>query len=219
MSDYVTSRGITVQFCGIATLIDKLGASFKAPDEPFYEVDLPGTLDPATGKPRTEKHLLDATSADTPEEKARLAEYEKAKATQGSKYSAALQKLLFLRGVVFPEPSAEWIAQQEYVGIVVPADPMERRVHYVQTEVIGNLNDIEQIMIGVMEASSVPTQALVGMQATFRDTVGKLPGAKAGGSTDTAGERLVLQPPIPGSPVGGKNGHPRKPVRQSLRRG
>lgn len=199
MKTFTTSRGVEVTFHGIALLLDKLQDSFRPPDPPTYETELPGTLDPATGKPRTETHILDAQSAVTDEDKAALAAYEAKAAEVLNAYNAAMMRLIYLRGITYAEPAGDaWVAEQSFLGLEVPLEPIERKLHYIETEVIGTPEDIEQIMLGVMEASSVPQATLDGMQAAFRSAMGQSGRNEAGGpaAADANRQSLVLQPPV-----------------------
>lgn len=159
---YTTSRGITVEFCGIATLLDKLQAahSQNAPKPPTYQQDS------ANGKV-TFDH--DATTIETDEEKAAWAEYVKAREEHQAKYNLALTRLVLMRGLIVEMPQDNaWEQQQKFLGIPVPVDALERRMHWLETEVIGGVADMEKIMLGVMGASGVPEELLSQMAESFR---------------------------------------------------
>jgi hypothetical protein len=192
--EYTTTRGVTVTFCGIAMLLDKLQAAYPPPDPPTYEVELPGTLDPKTQKPRTEKHFHDATTLETEEDKQAWAEYELRRGAVVKRYSEALMRLVFLRGIRYPKPAEDWMLAQTACGIEVPEDPIERQLHYVETEVIGDAEDIGAIMSGVMEASGTPEEVLTGIRDSFRDSLGyPQPAHASNGTSDVQRVGLDVQ--------------------------
>jgi phytoene dehydrogenase-like protein len=198
MNSFITSRGVEVIFQGVATLLDKLEAVHVIPDPPMYQVPLPGTLDSATNLPRTEVHFHNETTLETEADKAAWAEYLTTKSLAEQKHNDALMRLLFMRGIRYPEPIDDaWIKQQEFLGLSVPTDPMERRLHYVQTEVVGTVSDIEQIMLGVMEASSVPQETLAAMRNSFRGQMGLGTGNETRGLAILEKQSgVVLQQPL-----------------------
>jgi len=190
MKGFTTSRGIEVTFHGIATMLDSLRAAYPEPEAPTYEVELPGTLDPQTEKPRTETHYHDDTTVATPEEKEAMRLYHEAVQENTAQYEAAIERLTYLRGIKFPRPTNEdWIALQHEISpkIMVPDDPAERLVYYVKTEVIGSLDDAQKIMTGVMEASGVSEKAVTAMQDAFRRPMEEPNGNGAHGSPNPLG--------------------------------
>lgn len=187
---FTTSRGVTVKFVGIASLLDKLNGQFHLPDAPFYEITT------ATGA--KEKHLHDDTTVQTDEERAALAAYKVEIARLNAEQQAKLTRLVLLRGITFDYPTDEmWVKEQAYLGIQVPDEPMDRRLHYIETEVIANAADVEAITLGVMEASGVPEEMVRQMAESFRHSLGESNGHEAGGpDPDGNGLGMVLQPEI-----------------------
>lgn len=163
---YTTSRGVVVHFNGIATLIDALQASLnsKKPQPPSYEVK--------TAVGVIEKHAHDETTLETDEEKKAWAEYQANLQAWNAESQTALMRIVLLRGITLELPTTdEWEKQQAFFGIDVPQDPMEKRLHYLQTEVLGSVNDYGALVAGTMRASGVPEDLLTQMESSFRRSV------------------------------------------------
>lgn len=207
-----TSRGVTVTCLPIQTLLDKLNAQYQPPEPPFYEVKT------ATGA--IEQHAHDVTTLDTDADKAAWADYQKRKGEAESERNKALTRLVLLRGICVEIPEGEtWVKEQEYLGIRIPEEPIERKLHYIETEVLGGIGDVEAIMLGVMRASGVPEDLLQQMESTFRRAVGKLNGDETSRPAPTAnGTGMVLQPAVRASQGGNQNGANGQPVRRPRRK-
>ena len=191
---FVTSRGIAVRFQGIAMMLDKLRASFQFPKPPTYEVKVA-----ATGV--TEIHEHDEKTIETDEEKALWAQYIKNSEDAQTRYNLALTRTVLLRGLQVEMPSDEsWIKQQELIGLDVPKEETAKRLHWLETEVIGGVQDMEAIMLGVMKASGVPEELLASIADSFRGQVGKSNGTEVARPDDSVhGEGLELQQTLRGS--------------------
>ena len=125
-----------------------------------------------------EKHPLDARSlAEHPEQftdehRAAWAKYLTDSARAESEYNAGMMRLMLMRGVKVEYPSTDdWVKQQTYLGITVPTDPMERRMHYLETEVLGSQEDYIRVSLGVMAASEATPDLLKQIEDTFRGRV------------------------------------------------
>lgn len=168
---YRTSRGVEVEFLSIAVLLDKFQSAHKPPPKPTYK--LKNALGADEEHELDEKSLTEKPDQFTPEQHAAWQAYlvENAKATD--EYNRALTRLLLMRGIVVEIPKTdEWVKQQEWLGITVPADPMERRLHYIETEVMGSVADYERVTLGVMSASGVSENLLKQVEDSFRGRVG-----------------------------------------------
>lgn len=201
MKSFVTSRGVEIEFIGVPPrLLEKLQAQHPMPEPPFYEVKA------ATGT--IEKHPHDETTLDVPNDPEATAtnhaawaayrqELEKAEAD----FNVASMRLVMLRGISFHYPEDEsWVKDQEYIGVKVPSDPTERRMHWLETEALGTKADYEKMLEGVSRASGMPEEAIAEAAANFR---GQVVGQGAGG---------------PATPSNGKDLDHEQPVRAGARR-
>jgi len=165
---YTTSRGVKVTFNGIATLIDALQSSLNAkkPLPPTYEVkSLAGN---------SEIHAHDGTTLETEADRAAWSEFQTKLTTWNDESQRSLMRLILLRGISVELPSdTDWEKQQEFAGIAIPQDPMEKRMHYLQTEVLGSVADYQAMVVGVMRVSGVPEDLLDQVEASFRRSLGR----------------------------------------------
>lgn len=172
MKTFKTSRGVEIEFLPIPTLLEKLQAQHRMPEPPTYEVKA------ATGAVELYPH--DETTLeekDNPEATAKnlkaWADYQAQLKAATEAFNLALIRLVMLRGirVEMPEPNG-WVKEQEYIGITVPDDPLERKIHWLETEALANEADYMAVVSGVMEASGVPEEVVSQAEATFRGKVG-----------------------------------------------
>lgn len=187
MKTFTTSRGIEIEFLPIPTLLEKLQAQHRMPAPPTYEIKA------ATGA--VERHPHDETTLETDADKAAWADYQTRLKEATASYNLALMRLIMLRGIKVdvPEPNG-WVHEQEYIGITVPTDPLERRMHWLETEALANEADYMAVVSGVMEASGVPEEVVAQAQATFRGEVErKGAGGPAAGSN---GKELDHEQPV-----------------------
>lgn len=199
MKNFTTSRGITIEFLPIPTLLEKLQAQHKTPEPPTYEIKA------ATGV--TERHAHDETTLESDEDKAAWADYQERLKTATNQFNLALMRLVMLRGikVELPEGNA-WVEEQEFIGLTVPTEPTERKLHWLETEVLADRNDYMQVIVGVMEASGVPEEVVSQAEATFRgQVVGQGAGRPAAPSN---GKGLDHEQPVRAGARRHKVGHP-----------
>lgn len=162
MNQFTTSRGFEITFKPIPQmLIDRVRTLHKQPEPPFYEVK--------TVSGAVEKHAHDETTLETDADRAAWAEYQKQIADTNEKTNRAFMRLVFLRGVEIEMPQDDtWAREQKLLGIEIPDDPLERKLHWIETEVVATIADAEHITRGALEASGIPQEALAQADATFR---------------------------------------------------
>lgn len=161
---YTTTRGVEVEFLPIPLLLEKLQSQHPQPQPPTY------TVKTATGN--VEVHPHDETTLETDADRQAWQEYLQQAAAAKRKLDLALMRLIMLRGIkVLTEPAPDWAEEQEFIGIEVPTDPRQRRMHWLETEVFANQTDYMAIVTGVMEASGVPEEVIQDAEATFRGPV------------------------------------------------
>lgn len=167
-NSFTTSRGVLIHFLGIATLIEALRASQEAkkPKPPSYEVKTLGGA--------VEQHVHDATTLETAEDKTNWAAYQQQLTAWEKQSEKDLMRLLMLRGIElkFPDDTL-WEQEHKFIGLDVPTDPMEKRLHYIETEVLGGVADYEALMLGVMRISGVTEEKLSQVEASFRGMLGQ----------------------------------------------
>jgi hypothetical protein len=210
---FVTSRGIRVEILAIQTLMEKFEASQRLPTVPD---ELRGIIGDAMPKPDAptydtkpitglvEKHFHDANTVKTPEEIAAWEKYQSDLTKFNQDHAEKQARLICLYGIKFDMPKDDtWAqAQKEILGIDVPVDSLERKLHYINTEVIGGVGDVLEItkrcMLATLpeeklrEAEELFQRSMAGYYETagLAGTAGQVDGelpirASGGGATST----------------------------------
>jgi len=202
---FVTSRGVTIEILAIQSLLEKfeaaeflpripeelhaiLGESVPKPDAPVYDVKT------ITGK--VETHFHDETTVTTNEEKLAWAEYREKLSRYEADRSRKRVRLIILHGIRVEMPMDEtWVTAQEELSIKVPSDPIERKIHYIQTEVLGGIGDFLEVskrctMAGLPEEATREAEALFQreMEKFFRNATTK--------TADSGNGQMVSELPL-----------------------
>lgn len=162
---HTTSTGIEVKIVGCPPLfLDRVRSSVEYPEKPTYEVET------ATGEIEVLEH--DETTLETDEERKEWADYLEAYKKAEDEVSERMFKAVVMRGMEVTIPTdGSWEAFQEWLGVKVPDNQFEKKFAYIQSEVIGNDTDIEDIMSLVMEQTGVPADTIRDVRKSFRDSV------------------------------------------------
>jgi len=159
--EYTTSTGILVKSRGLPQmLVDKVQSSVPKPDAPKYKITT------ASGDEVWEPH--NETTLETDEDKLLYRRYVEELAKADGIINERMFRLICMRGleVTMPEDTS-WIDMQRFLGVDIPEDPLELKYLYIQTEVIGSIEDITTITDMVMEATGVPEEALAEARRSF----------------------------------------------------
>lgn len=180
-----TSRGVRLECHPIITEIEaqeeNIRSQFEWPDAPVRDISHTVPPDAGPGWPRTKEmtqSYIDGGHA-SEEEAEQWTEYSGVVASVDAEFTAKLNdarlRLIVLRGVtVFEErPEEEWLAEHEWMGMVVPENPFERRLHYFRTEVLGTMDDMFSVTKGIYQASGVDEEVLDEYEQSFRDQMGR----------------------------------------------
>lgn len=199
MNTFTTSRGIVLEFLPIPALLEKLQAQHKLPEPPTYEVKT------ATGV--IEHHTHDETTLETDADKAAWAEYQKNLQEATARLNLGLMRLVMLRGVKVEMPEGEaWIAEQQFIGLTVPDDPLERKMYWLETEALASANDYAQMLAGVMAASGLSEEVVAQAEATFRGALGQNSNSEP--ASENNGHELADQPAVRANARRGPKRHP-----------
>jgi hypothetical protein len=160
---------------------ENIRAQFEWPDVP--ERDISDTVPPDAGPdwPRTKEMTQEHIDSDfsTEEEKETWAEYQKAYTAVDTEYTVKLTdsrlRLIVLKGATLVDApdEDEWIKEHEWLGMVVPDDPLERLMHYFRTEVLGTTVDMFAITKGIYRSAGFDQEVLDEYEHSFRDQVGR----------------------------------------------
>lgn len=147
----------------------------------------PPTYEIATVAGTVETHVHDETTLSNDEDRAAWAAYQAATAQLGRDTNERVTKLLMLKGVDVADPPPEWAEDQKWLGIEVPDDPRERKLAYIQSDVLKTPDDIVVATMRIMQLSltGLPEEDLDAIEAMFRNQMAgariALPEAGQGG--------------------------------------
>lgn len=165
--EYTTANGRAIYLTPVSPLLlQKLNESFDEewpePEHPWYDVEIAGG--------DKERHLHDDKSAEEtgPETVELLNGYRDELRERNAEISRRVMRVIFLKGVDYGEITDDWIAEQEYMGIKVPDNPVGRRMHFIETEVIGSPNDLANIMTEVMAMGGVGRERIDEVKRMFQ---------------------------------------------------
>jgi hypothetical protein len=181
----MVSSGYQVRILGMPqTLIDKITATKKYPPTPTYLA--PTATDPDARLPHeyrmakeqiwnadTEsydtKEVLHSTLT-TDEDKRVWNEYLVACAVEDKRVANKVMEALMLRGIAVETETTNdnWEEVQTFLGIVVPQEPIAKRIHWLTTEVLRTNQDLSQILEESLRATGVPEEQLDTILGSFR---------------------------------------------------
>jgi len=174
-------------------LEENIRAQFEWPDLPRHEVPTPPDADWDNTIPMTQEYV---DLEDTPDEdRQEWGAYQIGLAEVNAEYDSALTKaqnrLFALHGVIVLDGKYEdeiWVQEQEWIGLVVPEHPLERRVHYFETEVVGGPIDTMTITKGCYRAAGFDKEVLDRFEDSFRLEMGRVTRAAFERSQTDTGE-------------------------------
>lgn len=160
---YTTSKGATIRFIGLnPQRLEKLQNAGKLPDVPYreYETEFGGK----------QKDPLSENDLQNDEERAKWAEYVAKRDAVFAKRNENVFKYVFNDGFAVDEKEIElWKSQEEEEwGLEISSSPIQQRIDFINAKVVGNTEDLGNIMAGVLERTGVPAEALDEVRNSFR---------------------------------------------------
>ena len=165
-NEFISSTGAIINVTGVSPLLlQKIQASFEKktpkPVIPTYEAESAG------GDIEVLPH--NETTVSTEEEKEQWEKYKKEKEQWDRELNEKVLRALILKGVVMDvDDSAEWVQEQEFLGIDIPDDKNERKIHYFETEVVGSASDVFALVTEIMKLSGLDEEAIADAESLFR---------------------------------------------------
>jgi hypothetical protein len=182
---YMTERGVAIRVTPIPLLLDEVRKATPLPDPPTYTEHIAGG---ATQEVEITEGDAEAWAREDPETWAEHAEawaaYVQARDAAQGVLNERIWQAILRRAIRVDMPGDDgWIYDHEAMGLVVPEDPRERRIHYVRTEVVGGMPDILKIT-AMANGADLSEEALASAEASFRDSLAR---SLTGGFADQAG--------------------------------
>ena len=133
----------------------------------------PPTYTATTATGETETYTHDETSLTTDKDRTAWAVYQDALARMTAEINLRVTQYLLLQGVVGCEPTPEWAEEQTWYGVEAPEDPRERRMLYLETEILRTPEDITTAVREIMKLSysGASQEAIDAIDRLFRRTV------------------------------------------------
>lgn len=191
---FVTKDGNKIPLRRVAPiLVEKVRQSVVIPNPPTYEVEVVGG--------EKETHVHDATTLESDEDKQAWAAYQAALAAANTDMVERILRLLFVRATGDVVPAGEeWVEEQSYFGIDVPTDKLERKIHFIQTELLTHTDDISEFMVAAMGLVGVGDEVIRAAEETFRPTLRETGEDPNPDTSESAADReVVAQPTVRGS--------------------
>lgn len=137
--------------------------------------------------PHDEKTIKDAPEDDVE----RWDAYHKTQAELARATNERATRFMLYRGVKVDQAEMERALQeQEFFGIAIPDSPVEKTLHYIQTELLKTPTDILAAIQGIMllSMSGVSEDTIRAVEESFRRAMEKTERGAAAGVEDTEGE-------------------------------
>jgi len=159
-----TRKGVAVRLCLFSPVLqDKVRQSVQFPEVPIYIAKTAGG-----GK---EEHPYTADMVETDDEKAMWAEYQAARLAANLLLYDRLGRLALIRGTEIDIPDDGWDTEQESLGITVPTDPTERKIHYIETEAVESNQDYSELILAILAYQGIQQEDRAAAAASFPDQV------------------------------------------------
>ena len=184
---YVTSRSVEIECLPVAGLLDTARSGVQTFEPPTFTItDVAGVEGVFPYDAETIK------GEEVPEEdKEAWHKYIANQEMAETEINLKSAKVVCLKGIkeTNPRPLEEWLEEYEFLEILVPESPIERRFFYAQNEIFGTQEDMKWVMLGIYKASGVDQEVLDGIEDMFRAQMGRQEGTEAEPvSEDLAGE-------------------------------
>jgi hypothetical protein len=168
---HTSSRGAKVFFYPMPPmLMEKIEVAVEAefgprPEPPTYTI-----LVEATGDKETHTHTK--KTLETEEDKAAWAAYEDELSIWESELSRRVLRAIQIECIKPQDPDdTEWIEKQTFLDIKIPEGKYERHLHWIETEFVGNNDDVLACMTIPMELAGVPEKEMAAAKKLFRDSI------------------------------------------------
>jgi hypothetical protein len=175
---YKSSTGAEVVFSPLPPALyekldDALEEEMPTPQVPTYEEVLGGKTGP-DAPTQVFEHTEDTEKDE--QEQAEWDAYVEGKRERDAELASRFLRAIQVR-CIHPEVSmdddAQWIQEQIELQLVreVPSNPIKRKLHWIETEFIGNQDDISACIMVPLELAGTPPEELDALEDMFRAAV------------------------------------------------
>lgn len=207
---FTTSKGIVLEIVPITFLLDALHASHRPPEKPKYNAKTAGGVEEWIEI--TEQDLTEHPDQFTPEQHAEYNRYRIDLALYHRKLNEDETKLILSRGVNVELPTDDkWVKRQKKLGIDVPSDPDDLKIHYITTECFGSTDDMKLLALDVWRESEVSEEVIASVEALFRHSLRRRE-RSATEQTEHSGREVVGDAKVSGGAGSVQNGKKSKRV-------
>jgi hypothetical protein len=114
----------------------------------------------------------DEKSLQTDDDRKKWADYLQRKQLEERTFNRDFFKLMLLYGTNLELPADEyWMKKQQSVGITIPTDPVERLLHYIESEYLAVEEDITDLVAKVLEISGSDRAEAEEIRRSFRSAL------------------------------------------------
>jgi len=160
---HTTRKGVVIRLRLFSPVLrDKIRQSVEFPEAPIYVAKTAGG-----GK---EEHEYTADMIETDDEKAMWAEHQGKLLAANLMLFERLGKLALIRGTENDIPDG-WEKEQEFFGIEAPDDPIERKLHWIETEAVESNDDLSALILAILAYQSVTEEERAAAAASFPSPV------------------------------------------------
>lgn len=180
IQSWTSSRGITIKLAPLSPLLIekmKLGVDrdIGVPKKPTYETIVGTGENITTQEIEHDEKSIEETPQDKPKWDAYVAHVKKHEAELNARFLRAVKMMV----VRFDMPEDDgWIEIQKMIGVDVPDDPDERRIHYLDTEILGDPQDLFEIATRATMAGGLDKESRAAAIALFRGAIQKEIGSR-----------------------------------------
>lgn len=134
---------------------------FGEAKKPTYKTEMDEVLE------HDETSITDERTPD--EDKAAWLKWQETQASIDNHIAQQMMRFFLYYGVaVDPDTDTTWQGRQKFFGIEIPEDPIERKIHYIQTEMIFSPDDIQGITTRLMTLAGVRQEVVDAAVNSFR---------------------------------------------------
>ena len=160
---HTTRKGVAIRLRLFSPVLrDKVRQSVEFPEPPVYEAKTAGG--------GTEKHVYTEDMIETDVEREMWRQYQGRRLAVDLQLYDRLGKLALIRGTEIDVPDG-WEQEQAFFGIEIPEDPLERKLHYLETEAVESNDDLRDLILAVLQYQNTTEEERAIAAVSFPDSV------------------------------------------------